>query len=323
MTAFLLAGSIVLSGQSETWTLNAGESRQVVPGWFTRLVDIQVTSPRHDGSVDVSVYALPKKKCPNLTGPIVSTYYEHPMSFGPLDYQYDFFYLNKGSKAAASFTQTQGFSDVYLLRGQDALSTLENHHDEDEWAALLRNARKKWEVDMDSSELGDNIGYFQADRNDVYTLLYDNPSHSSNGQLLVDLWSDLTTYNLKGYSPACKDLAFQRCRPIETEFAKCIIVDTQKNGVDNDTTIKIVGNRDWSVIVLISLLPGFLAVVWKVITCCGISSHQSSSSWQPVALDEENHEPPPPTAPRQPTAPPSSDDLNLPTALAVPIPEKQ
>ena len=284
--------------------MNAGESRQVIPGWFTNVVDIQVTSARHEGSVDVSVYALPKK-CPSLTGPVISTYHEHTMSFKPLDYQYDFFYLQQNTKLDAAFAQTQGFSDVYLLRGQDALSTLQGHHDENDWSELLRKALKKWEIDVKEIDgvVTDSFGTFKIQKSDVYTLLYDNPSSSYNGQLFVDLWLDMTTYNLKGYSPTCSDLAFQRCRPIETEFAKCIIVDTWKNGDDDVTTINISMQRDWTFIVGFSVLPGFLFVVWKFITCCGRTGSQGSP---PVEVE---HVRPPPTAPRTPTAPPANDDV--------------
>ncbi|CAB9519711.1 expressed unknown protein [Seminavis robusta] len=336
-TALLFAILCVFSSQNETWTLNAGESRQIHPTWLTRAVEVQYLWSQHD-AIDVSVYAF-AKKCPPLTGPIKKVSEQHGMTFGNQDFQFDYFFLNKGSKVEADFTQLQGASNVYLLRGQDKISILQQDdilHDEDKWSDLLKSSLKTWR--LKDTYRQPTVGRFQADRNDAYTLLYDNP-YPRGADLLVDLWFELTTFNVKGKTPICSDIAFNSCPPIQTEFAKCIILDTSPwhdNSQGNEEiSIRIIGKRDFSFIALLSLIPGVLVILYKIWSCL---KNRRRTSRQRVSREDEEHgganasarEGTAATAPPseedesstpllRPSAPLASEDASAPADEAIPV----
>ncbi|KAG7356768.1 hypothetical protein IV203_001454 [Nitzschia inconspicua] len=289
-TALLFATLVVFSGYTEYWTLNAGESRQVHYGWLTREVDIQVVTPNTSVFVDVFTF---RNKCPALNGPIVTVHHQLEMAFNPGDYQYNYFYLNLGSKIEATLTQNYGSSMVYLLRGQDKIDTLgKPSHSNPNWLNdLLRKYVKKWQVKSNTYQ--PTVAEFRASQSsDEHVLVYDNP-YKTRGHLSLDLWLDLTTYDVEGYVPRCSDVAFQNtCHSIQTEFAKCIIVDTypsSNNGSKDEVRIAILGYRDYYFITMLSIIPAVLVVFLQI--CCwsrksGTILNESASGDSHTAIAE-------------------------------------
>ncbi|KAG7356407.1 hypothetical protein IV203_001093 [Nitzschia inconspicua] len=311
-TALLFATLVVFSGYTEYWTLNAGESRQVHYGWLTREVDIQVVTPNTSVFVDVFTF---RNKCPALNGPIVTVHHQLEMAFNPGDYQYNYFYLNLGSKIEATLTQNYGSSMVYLLRGQDKIDTLEKpSHSNPNWLDdLLRKYVKKWQVKSNTYQ--PTVAEFRASQSsDEHVLLYDNP-YKTRGHLSLDLWLDLTTYDVEGYAPRCSDVAFQKtCHSIQTEFAKCIIVDTSpssNNGSKDEVRIAILGYRDYYFITMLSIIPAVLVVFLQI--CCW--SRKSGTRLNESASDSHTAIAEPHAYSRVPTSfAPSPSELTEPTA---------
>ena len=302
---------VAISSQDDRWILNAGESRRISPAFLTHNVNVQVEWDSHQNGVDVSLYAL--RSCPPLTGPPVSVSNQHIMTLGRGDYQYDYFYLNAGSKVSASFAQSQGSSEIFLLRGSDILSRLKGHSDDIDWEDIDRSAISNWYISSGSATKTVN---FRADRTDTYIVLYDNQS-SSIGKLSMSYSMKLTTYNLKGHSPICSDAVTTICPPIETKGAGCIIVDTTPGSSDEpggEVSLRIIGHRRWFAIFLWSILPGSLIVARHL-----YATGKMRREWQQVPFtDDDNgdevvyndtvripaHTPPSATAPGHTPIPP-------------------
>lgn len=272
---------MAISSQDDRWILNAGESRRISPAFLTDKVNLQVEWDSHQDGVDVSLYAL--HSCPPLTGPPVSVSNQHYMTLGRGDYQYDYFYLNAGSTMSANFAQSQGSSEVLLLRGSDILSRLKGHSDDIDWEDIDRGAISTWYISSGSTSKTVN---FRADRTDIYILLYDNPS-SSIGKLSMSCSMKLTTYNLKGHPPICSDAVTTACPPIETKGAGCIIVDTTPGSSaeqGGEVSLRITGKRRWFAIFLWSTLPGLLIVAWHLYAAAKVRRE-----WQQVpSTDDDN-----------------------------------
>jgi hypothetical protein len=295
---------VILSGQKEHFTLNAGESREIVPNWWARATGIEVISEHT--SVDVSIFAF-SNQCPSLTGPIVEVDEENSMDFESGDYHYDYFYLNRGSKVSATLSQTQGKGITYLLRGQDRVAILENHPDEEQLENLLLTALQSWKTNDRQSQ--QTVARFRAQNNDFYALLYDNP-YRGHGHMYVDLNLDLTTYDLTDYEPLCKDVAFHPCPPVQTHGIKCIIVDTSGHAGEQ-VTIQINGYRNITSIILLSSIPAVLWFVWVLWACVSklcANTHEEQQQ-QPERQQQEDLSEPllssrdPPIAPRAPSTP--------------------
>jgi len=247
------------------------------------------------------------------------------MDFDSGDYHYDYFYLNRGSQVAATLSQTQGNGITYLLRGQDRVSILENHPDEEQLENLLLTALQSWKTNDRQSQ--DTVARFRAPNNDFYVLLYDNP-YNTPGHMHVDLNLDLTTYDLKNDQPICNNLVFHDCGRVQTRGIHCFLVDTTGHAGEQ-VTLQIHGYRNFTSILLLSSIPAVLWFVWVVWTC--VSHLCTRGERQPLEQDPNLAEPflpsrDPPTAPPSaafpariavpPSAPPTEED-------AIPMAEAQ
>ena len=281
---FLLFILLAGSHMDTTWTLNAGESRQILKPFL--ISDIVVSSQNPE---DVQVYALSGNPCPPLTGPTVTLEDDRPISLSMNDFQYDYFFLNPGSKISLDVSQKKGSTNLYLLRGESVLHQLDmNWIDDVDFAgrALVKLfASQGGYADV-------NLKY-KARNADTYILVYDNAS-SSRGELIVHYKVDLTTYDLRGITPVCTGLDDPCSFHVKNEKS-CMFVQVSGHpgplSASDIVTIDLTGKRKWRLIVVLSSAPLLLFLLYAA---SGSFQKRDNSSYQPVGNEEER---PPPTAP--------------------------
>jgi len=248
-------------GNSQQWNMTPGESRHVnTAGFLTDTVQVMTTMPNvsplppwssssvlgeiignnhnhsshnhtnhHNDTTTttrgIAVYAMESTYCPLLTGPPVkidAPQQEMFLLHNAFEYQY--FYLNKGSTMHVTVHQTQGATNILVLRGQKVLSRM---HSTDNKRARSNSRRGgqsvahtyngvRGDVGMEFSddqvllerfswtEQGGPIDFsFTSPASDVYILLFDNAASSQAAKLQVKYQMLLTTYNLEGLTPWC------------------------------------------------------------------------------------------------------------------------
>jgi hypothetical protein len=303
LSIVILVALLAFSQLDTTWTLNVGETRHVRLPVLNNRIDIST-----DDKIGVRVYDFPGKECPSLTGPTVTLEDENTLHLGTGDYQYDYFFLNKGSVLNLDYHQTKGATNIFILRGESNLQRLEGYTDDDDDDHFRRQALKKRYV----AEGGHSSGSFQytAKQNNVYMIVYDNVSPATTGTILVHYTTTLTTYNLHGQEPVC-DESVDTCSIDLPNRMRCILVqaisDSGDHTSDEIVSVEVTGTRCWSFLLFYSAMP---FIFFLLRSLCQLRS--SRSSYQPVgSLEEPN---PPPTAPesvepiRPPTAPPSESE---------------
>jgi hypothetical protein len=304
LSIVILVALLAFSQLDTNWTLNAGETRHVKLPFLNNRVDIST-----DDKIGVRVYDFPDKKCPSLTGPMVTLEDENTLILGTGDYQYDYFFLNKGSVINLDFHQTKGATNIYILKGESNLQRLEGDTDEDD-VNLHRQALKKRYV----AEGGHSSGSFQytAKQNNVYMLVYDNVSPATTGTISVHYTITLTTYNLHGQEPVC-DESVDTCSINLPNRRRCILVQaiSVSGGHTSDeiVSVEVTGTRCWSFLLFYSAMPFIFFLLRSI---CQLRS--SRSSYHPVDSSEEPN--PPPTAPEsvEPPTAPHSESNPLPSA---------
>lgn len=272
---------LLMSAGSETWTLNAGESRRIVPGFLSQSIEVAKRSNDKDLNVAASLYAIPDNKCPPLTGPKVSLSDVNTMTLGRDDYQYDYFYLNDGSTLTAKVSQTLGSSEVLLLRGRRGSMDLEaGHVSNNDWDDMRRDSLSSFFIKAN----GNKQITHESKHSDTYTLVYDNAS-SSKAELRVSYTLQLTTFNLDDYSDtlACTDLTYG-CPPIEKKSAGCIILATYPNSEGGgEITLTVTTSRNWLLIVLLSTIPAWLMAAREV-----LRSRKEQQGWHQVGGNDDD-----------------------------------
>lgn len=206
---FLLWG---FSSLDQEWILNSGETLRLPKNVIlTTTVSIEA-NPRDL----TNIYAM--KKCPKLSGPPVDIQDSQELTLpGVDDFQFDYFYLTKGSAVTLNVTATQGSFQVYLLRGMPP-----DEDDEDDYQDALRsNKVVKTFVSQDSSYAQATLSIPSVKHEGFYTFWYDNASSAGMGRLRTDFNIHLTTYDLEGQNPIhCESSA---CL---IPYHNCILVQT-------------------------------------------------------------------------------------------------
>jgi hypothetical protein len=308
LSIVILVALLAFSQLDTNWTLNAGETRHVKLPVLNSRIDIST-----DDKIGVRVYDFPGKECPSLTGPTVTLEDENTVYLGTGDYQYDYFFLNKGSVILLDYHQTKGATNIFILRGESNLQRLEGNTDDDDDDHFQKQALKKRYV----AEGGHASGSLQytAKQNNVYMIVYDNVSPATTGTLSVHYTITLTTYNLHGQEPVC-DESVDTCSINLPNRRRCILVqaisDSGGHTSDEIVSVEVTGTRCWSFLLFYSAMP---FIFFLLRSLCRLRS--SRSSYHPVGGSEEPN--PPPTAPEsvEPILPPTaphSESEPLPSA---------
>ena len=105
---------VALSGIRTEWTLNAGESRRIETPILQRNIIVSSSSSGNSHRLDAMVYDL--DECPPLTGPPVTFQDYKNVSVAIGAYEYDYFFLNKGSNIDVQVEHvSSGEAAVYVL----------------------------------------------------------------------------------------------------------------------------------------------------------------------------------------------------------------
>ena len=322
VTTVLLA----LSGIRTTWILNVGESRRIETPILSRQITVSARS-----SVNKNVVVYDLAECPPLTGPPVTLQDDLSMSLQVDEYQYDYFFLNAGSSVNLTVHQSQGSSELYILEGANALRRLQTPS-----AADSDPFGKDAVVTGFASAESDVSLSYKVGRSDVYTIVYDNPSSSETSVLQAHYTAILTTYDLQGYAPICRDLQ-KDCHIHRPARGSCLLIQApkdqrnkKKNPNDNLVTVKVRGQRRWLPILIYAIIPYLLGLLARKF-CKPKSSYQmvlpneqqAVAASAPIAEEEIEEANPPPTVPHvgeqeivvnpetriTPSAPPAEEDV--------------
>lgn len=248
LSAVVLVVLLTLSHKNDSWSLNMGETRKVSTPWFTDALKIQ--SNVADGA---HIFAL--DKCPALTGPKLSLDSSLDISLAQNDYQYDFFYLNAGSTISVTVQQSQGASNILLLRGKDTLDRWEHDEDDsnrDNVALMKRYAGANQNVQLQ----------YTVSKSDFYVAVYDNAS-SKHGHANVTYHVELTTYNLKGLSPITSSCNSATNTCFVKKHFDCVLVQATNSTNDATVTVSITSDRKMGLLLFLSCIPILLGLLQK------------------------------------------------------------
>jgi len=308
LLSFLLF--VIISSSSNVtnklWTLNGGETRGIKMPLLTSSMTITAT-----GGAGLDVYEFVGSKCPPLTGSPVSLQDKWSFTLGLDDYQYDYFFLNKGSAIDVNVIQSVGSTNIYLVKGQKMVDRLEgtinnnNDDDDDDYdmdEGFEHYAKLKRFVSAGSTN---HVHlHYDVHKTDAYTIIYDNAS-TKDGQLTVQYQIQLTTHDTQGQSPICTNVLSNPCTVVHTrkKRASCIVLqakettETQEHFAEDVVTIEITGRRRWGYIVGFSLIPFLIQLIRGVFfDQSGGGAEGGTSVYE--AVGEIDH--PPPSAPYAP-----------------------
>jgi hypothetical protein len=314
--------------------LNVGETRQIHAPNTWELASFSLTAMSQNPGLNV--YAIPpgltstKARCPPLTGPPVTLEDSQPVVLGVDEYQYDYFHLNPGSTIAVDIDQKQGSTNIFLLKGQEALKALGS---QDHSYSFRSHSQLKWFV-------GENrpLTFTHTVQSaDIFIVIYDNASSSwtSFSKLQVHYKVDLTTHALSDTDPYCTpgvsssadgcSWTFEDDVEKDTFAASCVIVqavstdhpDPDHHVSQETVTVHVGFTRQWHKLALFGAIPLLLGVVFlsfqNVRYCCYGNGTSSNATTEPTgtygASDAWETTPfnPPATAPGyQSTAPPEA-----------------
>ena len=229
----------------QEWTMHPGESRHAATaGFLTNSVQVmshqeqRSVSPRNNNngtdsddveSRGIAVYAVGSRECPPLTGPPVilhSPSQELVLLHNAFEYQY--FYLNKGSIMSVTAHQIIGATNILVLKGSKVLARIQgqqpgsnNNNNNNRHTTFMDALFNKVVSSLDFSTeeiMLEQLSWTQDDKgpvefsftspsSDVYVLLYDNAAANEAATLEVQYDMDLKTYNLEGLVPWCSHSA--------------------------------------------------------------------------------------------------------------------
>jgi len=230
----------VISGTSDEWELNGGESRET----NVRGGSFLVRSISIEGYADVFNF---NDGCPSLTGTPIIMNKTYDITLQRDDYQYDQFYLNKGSRLEITVDQSRGATDILLFTSRDSF---DDWQDED-IDSSDGDANRAWYVQQGQppADL-----HYSAHRSDFYTIVYNNDYHRF-GEATVSYKITATTFDLDGQNPYCPSDEFG-CKIAVAKSAssnQCIIVR-----IPTDVTSTIVSThqqRVWSSVLALAAIP--------------------------------------------------------------------
>jgi hypothetical protein len=262
--------------------LNAGESRRLpLNAFWNRRIKIASQVPN-----GIEVYNI-EGKCPPLTGHTVSFDQSWPITLSPDDYQFDYFYLNQGSTLRVTYQQSQGATNISILKGTSTLHALQKG-DVIGSALLARYTCASQQAAFT----------YTAPDTDTYILLYDSAS-ASLGKATVTIHIDLTTYDLE------KEQPFAGCFALDcfvaTKGGDCLLLEALPG--TSEVTVHVTADCQWLIIGAFALLPLAVGV------CLHLRRITTSAGDQP----------PVPEPLTTPTAPPEATSVDVVDYESIPI----
>jgi len=250
---------VVMSTMNENWTFNAGETRHIPTRHFlTSHIEIQ-----YQIANGIVVYDI-EGACPKLTGPTVPLDETWHFHLAPDDYQFDYYYLTKGSTLTVTFQQHRGATDISLLKGQSQLHAVQGDEDYPSFssdAILTRySAAVSCEHHHGCHEYSPPIVIsYTVRESDVYIIVYDNAS-SSPGRANATIHIDLTTYDLENQVPyaGCGSLT---CN-VKTKRRECLLLQAPSDGPI--VTVHVMAKRKWFVIISMAIVPMVIALALRL-----------------------------------------------------------
>lgn len=276
-----------INESQRTWTLNQGETRQVpIPVIFNKAIKISTQS---DDGGGVNVFNI-NGDCPSLTGPrLFLENGPHNLRMDEGDYQYDFFWLNEGSKIHIDVTQLQGSSIVHILMGEQVLARLanENHdyaYDGGFKSSLVKQYVTGPKLDGQTSATLE----YTALHSDTYIILYENNSGDESiisalkggekSVASVHYEITLASYDLQAYAPICKvhsdteadddsTIDVDVCVIAHASMAHgegCLLVKAttdQTGDTSTVSTINVNESRRWVPLIFCSMIPIFIVLL--------------------------------------------------------------
>jgi hypothetical protein len=246
LSIFVFVILLGVSNVNETWTLNGGESRRIPSkAFWNRRIKIASQIPN-----GIKVYDI-KGLCPPLTGPTISLNQSWNIALAPDDYQFDYFYLNKGSALSVKYQQHKGATTISILKGSHTLASLRSGEVDSESPLLTRYAGASQEA----------VFTYTVPETDTYILLYDNASTSS-GKATITIQADLTTHDLQNQQPLSGCFALDCI--VKLSGNDCLILQAQAQAgtTSSEITVKVTADRQWFLIGAIALLPLLTGICW-------------------------------------------------------------
>ncbi|GKY92810.1 hypothetical protein MPSEU_000250600 [Mayamaea pseudoterrestris] len=207
------------------WFLNVGLNRRLnVPYWLSR--EMTVTSSQTDfPKSQLFVYHL-GKHCPPFSPTSVTFKKNRTLQFGRYQYQnyyeYDFLYLNEGSRIFLEMTQAHGTSNVYVLRGQNVMERILNDAHQDNQGGFEKLALEKRTLSAGEAQ----VLRYNVTQSDDYIIVYEDAS-KKHGQLLVQYTVDATMFDVEDEGASVCDDPLGDCTIRLSLQHECIIVQAK------------------------------------------------------------------------------------------------
>lgn len=242
LSTIMLLVLLAISNVADEWTLNAGETRQVLTRpWLNNEVSISTSIPD-----SVSIYSL-NGACPPLTGPTVTFGETQDITLSEGDYQYDYFYLNTGSFLDVTLTQDYGATNVFIMRGLDAVHQRSGENSFTSSALMTRYAG------------AGQTAYvrYSVPASDTYAVIYDNASNF-NGHSTVTYEVVLTTFSLDDVTPVSGCEGSTKCS-VENSAHACILVKAA-----DEVTVHVSASRRWGAILFYcAVIPVVIGIICR------------------------------------------------------------
>jgi len=277
--------SVALGSMNNVETLFAGQTLRIVPpfSFLTQKFRVSVARyPPTSQGISADVF-WSSSKCPSLTGTKVKLQHDSESDLQPNSYVWDHYNFNPGSRMSGEIYQLSGTTCFYLLKGAHALEEVDKGKAKPDY--LEDNAEVKFCLSSGSSRKFqyDTPYWWATDYGDnVYTLVYDNPSEYSDSSFDVDIDITMTTHDMRKFgNPVCDHLGHygDNC-PFSPKRSDCIVVkaflDNDKDDhkvdetaeipleTDSDSdrsiSLEVEFYRDWRDISLYSAIPLFVSI---------------------------------------------------------------
>lgn len=277
---------VPLGSMNNVETLFAGQTLRIVPpfSFLTQKFRVSVAQyPPASRGISADVF-WSTSKCPSLTGPKVKLQHDSENDVPPNNYIWDHYNLNPGSRINGKIHQLSGTTFFYLMKGSHTLEEVETGKVDPTY--LDNNAEIKFRVSAGNTRKYqyDTPYWWATDYGDnVYTLVYDNPSQYSDSSFDVNTDITMTTHDMRKLGdPYCGYLRhFGDHCPFSPSRSDCIIIkaffDDDKDNhevvetaeaplvTDSDSdrsiSIEVEFYRDWKDISLYSVIPLFLSLL--------------------------------------------------------------
>lgn len=203
--------------------LFTGETQRIDLPRYAR--DIRITAV--DGSTATRAAVSLSRKCPPLTGGKLRVHESLIRDYDPLGYEWFPYNLNPGSSVDVGLVQHGGSTNFYLLKGAKALEEIETGSNTDprHWDKI---AVAKAKV---TSGQAKHISYqrssWDKDQDNIYTMVYDNPSKRYMSEVDITTSFVLTTHALKPNDIKCDhmDPRYHDYCTLSVSRNDCIIVE--------------------------------------------------------------------------------------------------